>query len=106
MNPVATLLRRLIATWLMLSVLGYGMVVMADVHEEVAQAGLHEPLLPDHDQQQTDCDHCCHGLVHLLGLTSPAVLAGALKSTPPDDGMAEHLYSLSSFPAFRPPINA
>jgi hypothetical protein len=105
--------RRFIATWLMLSILGYGMAVTADVqHETAAQSGTHSHLLADadaptdHPDQTADSDHCCHGVVHLLGLSqesSPAQVAG---SCVPSVLHTEQLYSLSLTPAFRPPIAA
>ncbi len=67
--------RRLIITWLVVSILGYGMALAADLHAGLATDPSH--VLGDHatgsDAHVNDadggcCDHCCHGAAHLLGL--------------------------------------
>ena len=91
--------RRLIALWVLLSLLGYGTAWAWDMHESPVGAGaltqakadatmitgavsdavadaidgamagaLHSDLPGDH-ASGPDCDHCCHGLSHLLGLS-------------------------------------
>ncbi len=68
------MLRRLLITWLVVSILGYGMAVVADVHNELATDQTH--AIGDHATNPGDtddasgCDHCCHGVIHLLGLNS------------------------------------
>ena len=100
---------RFLIFWLILSILGYGMAMAADLHD-----GLHGD---DHQQsadhqaaQNTDheagCDHCCHGLMHLLGL--PKSEAFELISC---DARVQTSYLVKSTrsppsPLFRPPISA
>lgn len=67
------MIRRLIITWLVISILGYGMATAADVHygespadqvvalENSADLPNDPHILPAHDQ-------CGHGYSHLLGL--------------------------------------
>ena len=67
------MLRSLLIVWLLISNLGYGMALLSDVH---GGASLNtDTLSPHHLSHATDhldtedeCDHCCHGLTHLLGL--------------------------------------
>lgn len=107
------MLRRFIATWLMLSILGYGMAVIADVHHDSAeQSGTHSHLLgdagtqTDHPDQQADSDHCCHGVVHLLGLAQESTLSKTAGPRAPGIRYHAQLHSLTLTPAFRPPIAA
>ena len=66
--------RRFLITWLVLSILGYGMAMAADVHNELSTNQTH--VISDHAANFThadnadDCDHCCHGIFHLLGLVN------------------------------------
>lgn len=104
------MLRRFLVTWLALSILGYGMVVTADVHsdlstDQVHAIGDHTPNPNDLDDSSS-CDHCCHGIIHLLGLnnaeTSNLAASRSILSNP-------YSVSLISFPPpplFRPPISA
>ena len=67
------MIQRLIITWLVMSILGYGMAIAADVHygesptDRVVVLGDSDDLpydphnLPAHDQ-------CGHGSFHLIGL--------------------------------------
>jgi len=105
--------RRFVATWLMLSILGYGMVAAADVHNENAQSHDHAQVLADVDSgpaapldQQTDSDHCCHGIAHLLGFASETTLSPAASPLLPIIRHTEYLHSLALPPAYRPPITA
>ena len=102
------MLRRLLITWLIVSILGYGMALAADVHNEPATNQTY--TVDDHAENPSDtdhansCDHCCHGVSHLLGLScaNPISLAAdrSLLRTP-------YAVSLISFPPpsiLRPPI--
>ncbi len=68
--------RRLIITWLVVSILGYGMALAADLHaglatDPVHASGDHATSSDAHANDADDagcCDHCCHGVAHLLGL--------------------------------------
>jgi hypothetical protein len=68
------MLRRLLIIWCAVSILGYGMAVVADVHNELATDQVH--VIGDHATNPSDTDHanncdlCCHGVSHLLGLSS------------------------------------
>lgn len=105
--------RRFIATWLMLSILGYGMAVVANGHHDgEAQSGSRMHLLSDvnpdtgHPDQQADTDHCYHSIAHLLGLTQETTLSQIANPGLPDVVHIAHLHSLFLPPAFRPPIAA
>jgi len=66
------MLRRFLISWLVVSLLGYGMALAADVHLEISTDRTH--AVGDHAtdpagaDDAADCDHCCHGVLHLLGL--------------------------------------
>ena len=67
------MLRVLLIFWLVISNLGYGMVVLADAHGDTfldseSLFSHHPAHNADHQESEADCDHCCHGLIHLLGL--------------------------------------
>lgn len=67
------MLRRFIITWLIVSILGYGMALAADVHGELLADDGYSTLdtTPDQDQHgDSDCGHCSHGATHMLGLES------------------------------------
>ncbi|GEM_PF-2549620 len=74
MFPRSPLIRRLLAVWISLSILGFGMAVAADAHPPMADQA---PFVgePSHDGGQADpgagCGDCCgHAAAHLLGLTA------------------------------------
>lgn len=102
--------RRVIATWLIMSILGYGTVLAADVHGETGQTEHPAQILSDGDSQpepmdqQADSDHCCHGAAHLLGFASQFAISVAMASSPPVVFRSERVPFRSSSPAFRPPI--
>lgn len=104
--------RRFVATWLMLSILGYGMAVAAGVHHESTHKDGHSHALPDPDPQQSaldqqaDSDHCCHGIAHLIGLSSETLTLSTSHLQSPVLRYTEPLHSLSLTPSFRPPISA
>jgi len=102
------MLRRLLITWIIVSILGYGMAVVADVHFESAIDRTH--AIGDHTPDPIDldgspsCDHGCHGVIHLLGLKSAEVqglITGSSMLSIP------YSFSFTSFSPtlpFRPPI--
>ena len=102
------MLRRLLITWLLVSIVGYGMALAADVHVELSSDQTH--AIGDHATDPTDtgdeadCDHCCHGVLHLLGLKSDGNL-----DVPDDRNALRFPYSFlikSTSPTtlLRPPI--
>ncbi len=67
------MIHRLIITWLVISILGYGMAIAADVHYGETQADQVVALddagnLPDDPHGLPAHDQCGHGSFHLLGL--------------------------------------
>ncbi len=99
------MIRQLLITWLVISILGYGMVVAADAHYEESLADQVTMLddTPDDPHNLSIYDHCSHGSFHLIGLNFgtvklPALSSPALKSA--------YLASWNSFltpPPARPP---
>lgn len=70
------MLNRLLITWLMMTILGYGMALAADVHHDRMaplshamdnSGGVDHPSHSD-DDGTANHDHCYHGNAHLLGL--------------------------------------
>jgi hypothetical protein len=101
------MLRRLLIIWCAVSILGYGMVAVADVHEiatdQVEVIEDHATNTSDTDHAY-DCDHSCHSVNHLLGLIS-AILTNLVV----DHSLLRipHSISLNSFSpplVLRPPI--
>ncbi len=104
------MLRRILITWLVVSILGYGMAVAADVHSELATDQTHaigdHTTNPSDTDDASDCDHCCHGVIHLLGLHSAEALN---LTTDRSILLIPYLVSLTSFSPpspLRPPITA
>ncbi len=100
--------RRFLVTWLVVSILGYGVAVNADVHDEISTDQVH--AIGDHTANPADlddlssCDHCCHGLIHLLGLNSTETLNLAANCSATPSPYSVSFISLSPPSLFRPPI--
>ncbi len=70
------MLRRLLVTCLIVSILGYGMALAADVHGELDADDRVAALDTGADQDphsDSGCGHCSHGIIHLLGLEASFV---------------------------------
>lgn len=72
------MLTRLLITWLMMTIFGYGMALAVDIHNvqlpELAHsmdlhAAADQSSHADHDDSPRH-DHCYHGSSHLVGLNS------------------------------------
>lgn len=64
-------MRRLIMTLIILGLVTGNIAWAADFDElNFSAADVGTLVSPDHDdsQSQSDCDHCCHGSAHLIGL--------------------------------------
>ena len=64
------MLRNLFITWLIVSILGYGLGVAVNAHDDSTTDKAQISTHVHHDDTDTgaDGDHCCHGTFHLLGL--------------------------------------
>lgn len=66
------MIRRLIITWLVMSILGYGMAFAADMHFGESPVDLvvldDTSNTPGDPHDLSTNDHCSHGSFHLLGL--------------------------------------
>ncbi|MCU7802225.1 MAG: hypothetical protein KZQ96_03430 [Candidatus Thiodiazotropha sp. (ex Lucinoma borealis)] len=81
----------------------------ADLHielstDQIHAIGDHHPSQPNDIDENAGCDHCCHGVLHLIGLQSSESLL-----LPIDNDPAQTVYTLSSSsftpnPLLRPPI--
>ncbi len=79
-----SVMRRLVALWLLVSLLGYGSVWAVDLHESDADSQAISVSMVadtnadiDADTGTTDehavdtcCTHCCHGLSHLIAIST------------------------------------
>jgi len=107
-------IRRLLALWVVVSLLGYSSAWAMDLHQSLsnddesghssmlaAASGADQPT--EHDSA-SNCDHCCHGLSHLIGLsgsTAGAVMAAQASTIlPPSVAFRSHTRA----PDLRPPI--
>jgi hypothetical protein len=104
------MLRRFLIIWLTVSILGYGMTMAAGVHAESASDSSYV-FTDDSDTSSsqhngTDCDHCCHGIIHLLGLinTSTFVISNSRTALPIPYSRSLHSFLPTSL--LRPPIEA
>ena len=111
----ALLARRLLALWVLVSLLGYGSAWAMDLHEALSPmqasgqfADVTTAVLPADRQhapeRAPDCDHCCHGLSHLLGLS--VSLSCVVPAASVSNGALLSVVFMSRFPApdLRPPI--
>ncbi len=103
--------RCLILIWLVASLLGYGWALAADLHG-LGGVGF-DPLMQvdaGGDAHHADggagpdCDHCCHGSAHLLGLGRALEAPRIPRASTPR--VVRHAPRISFFSAtpFRPPI--
>jgi hypothetical protein len=105
------MLRGFLIIWLIVSNLGYGMTLLADVHQSTGLDADHQgshhvtPELNDHEEG-VDCDHCCHGLIHLLGLVDSMPSAPPVCSGHQPSGYLPPFTLAPSQRPFRPPITA
>lgn len=69
-------LRRIVAILLVLSNLGFGTAWAFDWHEPNPSGHAHVVEAEDFGSHLDDdeCDHCCHALAHMLGITSDNTL--------------------------------
>lgn len=105
------MLRGFLIVWLIVSNLGYGVTLLADVHHSTDQDSNHNHtyllgLDEDHAENTDDCDHCCHGLTHLLGMVGTA-LPGPRNNATRQIAVYTAWFSLPPpHKPFRPPIAA
>ncbi|MCU7930282.1 MAG: hypothetical protein KZQ90_05740 [Candidatus Thiodiazotropha sp. (ex Codakia rugifera)] len=107
---IFSMLRRLLTTWLIISILGYGMAMAADLHIELSPdqshaISDHHPYQPNDVDDNAGCDHCCHGVLHLIGLKSSENLLLPIDSDPAQTVYAISSSSFSPNPLLRPPIH-
>jgi len=85
------LMRRLLALWLLVSLLGYGSLWAMDLHGGDAashQSATHladvtdaaSTELPADQAVEPPCDHCCHGISHLLALSGNTLAVASATS--------------------------
>ncbi len=106
---LAAMLKHLLITWLVTSILGLGMAFASDVHIEQPVSHTHQLFdssapVPDQDGGNSDYFHNCHDAIHLLGLNISHEFA-----TPVAFNALNVRYSASFIPLppnslFRPPI--
>jgi len=105
------MLARLLKIWLIVSILGYGMALAADVHGELTadndiQLSSGDAGSPDSSTDDTGCHHCAHGVSHLLGLSyAGGITVTGSRSILPG-GYSPAWYSFSPPSLLRPPIHA
>jgi hypothetical protein len=104
------MLRKIIITWLIVSILGYGMALAADVHNEVMADHYHvidDNVTSSSDStDNTDCGHCCHGISHLLGLCYNNTINQTTTRHLIETSYSVSLISFSPHVYLRPPITA
>lgn len=104
------MLRGFLIFWLLISNLGYGMAVLADLHDAAMpdSENLHSQDTStqgrDHQGSEQDCDHCCHGLIHLLGLLASDAPCGSVSLTEEPPVYTTHASTPPPLKRFRPPI--
>jgi len=108
------LMRRLLALWLLVSLLGYGSLWAMDLHGGDAashQSATHladvtdaaSTELPADQAVEPPCDHCCHGISHLLALSGNTLAVASALDSLPAGSRAQVLISHPQSPDLRPP---
>ncbi len=106
------MLTRILKIWLIVSILGYGMALAADVHGELAADDVHlsadgtDNPLPGDSADDSDCNHCAHGTSHLLGLNCTSSIPTIGSRSISLSGYLLSWYSFSPPSLLRPPITA
>ena len=109
-----SVMRRLVALWLLVSLLGYGSVWAVDVHESDADSqAISASMVVDIDTDtattdehavDTCCTHCCHGQSHLVAISTAHGhdFSSRLETRSGSDAVA--FRSHTQTPDLRPPI--
>jgi hypothetical protein len=100
--------RRLIITWLIISILGYGAAIAADVHSEASpleQVAMLDDASDHHDQSQKQLAHdqCGHGSFHLIGLNFTPAKPPVCSAKTQKSAYLTHWNSHFTSPPSRPP---
>ncbi|WP_456380182.1 hypothetical protein [Thiolapillus sp.] len=102
------MLGRVLKIWLIVSILGYGMALAADVHGELAADDMHLSVdntdAPGDPADDSDCNHCAHGTSHLLGLNCSSDIPAMGSSSISLAAYLRSWYSFSPPSLLRPPI--
>ena len=120
------MIRRLLALWLLVSLVGYGSLWAMDLHGAgVADhhSGQQSAGIADGDSRVGDgasmeltadqalesacasaCDHCCHGMSHLIGLFGSGLSTAYSPDTRAADPPSVPLISRALSPDLRPSI--
>jgi len=105
------MLARLLKIWLIVSILGYGMALAADVHGDTG--GDHDVHLldgkgnmPDENTDDSGCHHCAHGVSHLLGLAYLGGISIPVSRCISCASCESNWSSLSPPSLLRPPIHS
>jgi len=105
-----TVYRHLLITWLVVSLLGYGIALNADMHHDLDTDQTHtivdHAANPDNTDDGSSDDHCCHGIAHLLGLSSSRVHSVQTNNSVLLITYSASLISPPPLSLFRPPIHA
>jgi hypothetical protein len=101
---------RLFIVLLVLSILGYGMVLSAGTHNEIIQMDQSTQIMPDDHVPANPTDHLvdgghgCHGISHILGLFCHELKLPVVNNLLFFDSYTERFEFPTYQPAFRPPI--
>ena len=95
----------------MLTILGYGVALAADVHSEQVSGLAHDmdkhtdgDYLMNHDNGEDAVhDHCSHGISHLLGLNTDSVFDFSTDRTNLLSSFSMSIVTLPPSPFIRPP---
>ena len=107
-------MRRLLTLWLVISLLGYSSVWAMDLHgaasgaDQTAQQSLDVDsgaMDPQADHaNEADCDHCCHGMSHLIALSADGISAVPKLGNDTHGSVRVLFLSHTLSPDLRPPI--
>ncbi len=102
------MIRHLLIAWLIVSILGYGMVIAADVHNEISPAAQTAAMgdagnLPDDLHGLPAHDQCGHGCSHLLGLNFTPAKPSVCSAHCPKSAYLVAWVSFLDSPPSRPP---
>lgn len=101
------MLRKFLTIWLIVSTLGYGTAWAMDTHwNNTSQpAAVHDGGMSGHDDSTNGpfSDHCCHGIIHLLGMLPTTYIIPLSVNTQLETPLTSSHHPWAAAPPLQPP---
>ncbi len=101
------MLRQFLIIWLIVSTLGYGTVWAMDTHwnENSQYAAVQDGDVSSQDDNKDGpfSDHCCHGIIHLLGILPATTIIPPSVNTKLETPLTSSHHPWAAAPPLQPP---